>query len=377
MDYVSNVTVDGENNLITVAIPTHWIFYRTMQGGTEREVGYGNHFTTVANKNTSHYIYPFGATINSNGAVNGGRLLDISNLPIGSRVDMVFDISFSGNDFTVDDHGYWDFDFWYYQYQADGSLQSVFADGSGTSGTLSSSPLSYTWYYTPHDEQDHFDALGWAIQLNTLGGSDGAADYELSVSYSASITMTLSAAYYEYLQGQENSAILNEIEQQLEEQNMTLQQILDELWGGDGADDLIDNSGSMGDVGADLDDGVGQIQDFENQYFGQLEDSLDDITAAGDLSFLSAPLSFVQHYLDLIVDGIPPGYLAIFTLPILFGIFLYIVGHPIKAPRPDTSGDQVTRETFTTTTVLSGRHAGDTSSTRTVTTTQEIGRVHK
>lgn len=317
MDYVSNVTVDGENNLITVAIPTHWIFYRTMQGGTEREVGYGNHFTTVANKNTSHYIYPFGATINSNGAVNGGRLLDISNLPIGSRVDMVFDISFSGNDFTVDDHGYWDFDFWYYQYQSDGSLQSVFAADSGTSGTLSSSPLSYTWYYIPHDEPYQFDALGWAIQLNTLGGSNGAADYELSVSYSASITMTLSAAYYEYLQGQENSAILNEIEQQLEEQNMTLQQILDELWSssdgasGDLVDQVGDQSGQLGDI-TDLMDGVNRPD------VGDIDVSIDQYITE-DLMTSSTPLLSIILECPIVMSMLMLLLCMAFVSYVLFG----------------------------------------------------------
>ena len=88
------------------------------------------------------------------------------------------------------------------------------------------------------------------------------------------------------------------------------------------------------------------------------------------------PLMFVQRYLNKIVAGIPSKYLIVFTLPMLFGLFMYIVGHPVRAPRPDTSGDQVTRETFTETTILKGPHAGRVSATRTVTTSQEIGRVH-
>lgn len=166
---------------------------------------------------------------------------------------------------------------------------------------------------------------------------------------------------------------LDGIQDSMDQANDTLEDI---LTGGDAGQDLIDGGDKIEDAGADLGDDIGQIQDFEDQYFGEFEDNLDDIIGATDITFLYPALSFVQYYLNKIVAGVPSQYMVIFTLPALLGIFMYIVGHPIRAPRPDTSGDTVTRETFTETTVLSGPHAGKTTSTRTVTTSQEIGRVH-
>lgn len=152
--------------------------------------------------------------------------------------------------------------------------------------------------------------------------------------------------------------------------------VTDIFTGGDAGDDLI----SGGDVIENAGDGLGEdlenIQDFEDQYFAEFDNALDDIIAGADLNYLVSPLAFVQMYLDKIVAGVPSQFLVVFTLPILFGVFLYIVGHPIRAPRPDTSGDTVTRETFRETTVLSGPHEGVVTSTRTVTTSTEIGRVH-
>lgn len=138
----------------------------------------------------------------------------------------------------------------------------------------------------------------------------------------------------------------------------------------------MDGGDKIQDAGDGLGDNIGEIQDFEDQYMGQLEDNLDDIIAGADISMLVAPLSFVQRYLNKIVAGVPSQYLVVFTLPMLFGIFMYIVGHPVRAPQPDRTGDTVTRETFTTSTVLAGPKAGRSTTVRTVTTSREIGRVH-
>lgn len=149
------------------------------------------------------------------------------------------------------------------------------------------------------------------------------------------------------------------------------------LSGGQAGEDLVNKGDQLGGVSSDLSEDIGSIEDFENLYLGQLDAGMGDILSAGDLTVLAAPLGFVQKYLDMIVAAIPGSYMVVFTLPIFLGIFFYIVQHSVKAPRPDTSGDEVTRETFTETTILSGPRAGQTTSTRTVTTSQEIGRVHK
>ena len=152
--------------------------------------------------------------------------------------------------------------------------------------------------------------------------------------------------------------------------------IVEAITGGENADDLKEGADQIGDAGSSLGDNIGFIQDFEDQYIGDLDSNMDIIISGGNFSGIVAPLSFVHRYTNMIVAGIPSNYLVIFTLPILLGIFMYIVGHPIKAPRPDTSGDIVTRETFTETTILSGPGAGRTRTTRTITRSSEIGREH-
>lgn len=146
--------------------------------------------------------------------------------------------------------------------------------------------------------------------------------------------------------------------------------------GGEIGDQLIAGGQQISDVGSGMKENLDQIQDFEDQYMADFDDNLSDISTAVDLTNLTAPLDFVWRYTNLCVAAVPSQYLVVFTLPALIGLFLFIIGHPVRAPRPDTSGDQVTRETFTETTILTGKHAGETRSTRTVTTTQEIGRVH-
>ena len=184
---------------------------------------------------------------------------------------------------------------------------------------------------------------------------------------------SITEEFYEELQKGETNRLLGKIEDHLVEQNKTLDDI---YTGGSAGDDLIAGGDRIEDAGAGLGDDIGAIQDFEEEYMGQLDDNIDEVLQAADLTWLYPALGFVQRYLNKIVAAIPSKYLIVFTLPMFFGLFMYIVGHPIRAPRPDTSGDEVTREIFTQTHILTGKGAGSVRSTRTVTTSREIGRVH-
>lgn len=172
---------------------------------------------------------------------------------------------------------------------------------------------------------------------------------------------------------QELQKQMDDISRVEQEQNEKLDDIIS---GGSAGEDLMAGSDKLEDAGSDLGDDLGSIQDFEDQYMGQLDDNMDEVIAGADLTWIYPALSFVQRYLNKIVAAIPSKYLIVFTLPMFFGLFMYIVGHPVRAPRPDTSGDEVTRETFTETHILTGKNAGTVRSTRTVTTSREIGRVH-
>ena len=174
------------------------------------------------------------------------------------------------------------------------------------------------------------------------------------------------------VQNQRLQNLKTAVQSALAEQDKKLDNI---LTGGEAGQDLAAGGDRLESAGSDMGDDLGQIQDFEDQYMGQLDDNMDDVIKGAELTWIYPALAFVQRYLNKIVAGIPSKYLIVFTLPMFFGLFMYIVGHPVRAPRPDTSGDQVTRETFTTTEILTGKGAGNIRTTRTTTTSREIGRV--
>lgn len=120
--------------------------------------------------------------------------------------------------------------------------------------------------------------------------------------------------------------------------------IVDAITGGDNADDLQQGADQIGEAGSSLGSNIGSIHDFEDQYFGQLDSNMGTIVSAGNISGIVAPLAFVQRYTNMIVAGIPSNFMVIFTLPILLGIFMFMVNHRIKVPHPDRSGDNVTHE---------------------------------
>lgn len=120
--------------------------------------------------------------------------------------------------------------------------------------------------------------------------------------------------------------------------------IVDAITGGDNADDLQQGADQIGEAGSSLGSNIGSIHDFEDQYFGQLDSNMGTIISGGNISGIVAPLAFVHRYTNMIVAGIPSNFMVIFTLPILLGIFMFMVNHRIKVPRPDSSGDNVTHE---------------------------------
>lgn len=373
-DFVTDIQVDGNNDLVTITIPSsmaYWILSGAdgIESSSGKYASYGNGITA----NHSVTFMPLG---------RNAFVLD--DFPSGAKLTTSVHVTTAGDlsdsDFTV-----WDSFPAVYYYSDNLSLidESAVLDTDEV-WDYDNRTISKTFSFTLNDSSvaSYFSmAARWFdLQFDT-----DAAVYSCDDTV---ITFSISSAYAEAQQSNKTNKLLEAVEDKLEEQGKTMEDVLDQqqqtneklddiISGGEAGEDLMAGSDKLEDAGEGLGDDIGQIQDFENQYFGQLEDSMGDIVGAGDLSFLVAPLSFCQGYLNKIVAGIPSKYMVIFTLPVLFGIFFYVVQHPIKAPRPDTSGDQVTRETFTTTTVLSGKHAGQSTTTRTVTTSQEIGRVHR
>lgn len=143
--------------------------------------------------------------------------------------------------------------------------------------------------------------------------------------------------------------------------------------GGAEGEELDQKDDILADSAGSVNDGIGQIEDFQSGYMNTAAMELKNLSSSVNINLLATPLKFVQKYSNKVVAGIPSAYLLVFTLPMMFGLAMYILGHPVRAPRPDTSGDEVIRETKTE--ILEGNNAGRVTVTRT--TSREIGRVHR
>ncbi len=378
-DYKTDV-VAGDNGeyIVTVDLPKddiYWVWGNTPADFVveHTETGASSTFNTTEDylDNWFLYIYTFGF----DHALDQSNMFSTKNLTTDATLNIWFQLVMSCN--TSQD------------FDLKTTVRIAYCDSSGT-------VLSRDVVYT----EDTVYEAGYNLQTFLIADNSYTIDSSLGDYFflyitvdpanlpDESVTSSVACGIYDnmnqivmplkslYVQSQESNQtnkILASVENQLAENGQKLDDL---LTGGDAGDDLISGGDKLEDAGEGLGDDIGQIGDFEDQYFGQLEDNLDEVIAGADLSLLVSPLLFIQVYLNKIVAGTPSKYLVVFTLPVLFGIFMYIVGHPIRAPRPDTSGDVVTRETFTTTTVLDGPRAGSTTSSRTVTTSQEIGRIH-
>lgn len=384
-EYSSNITVDGDNEIVYFSLPQEYIYWKMLADGELSAVGSGNVFTDSLEMAwlDNHEIdcYLFGAD----------NYISTDGISVGSDFTFSFDYisSISGRTQTYDELRSVIVDLYDSGMNLIQSV-SVWNDSSldvqtnvvlkqSISGIVSGSVLSGCKYFRIRFHIDYNDV---ALETDTTVISLRLQNYY------AAFSVPYSALYHLQQQGKLTNEKLTSIDDQLQSNGQTLDDILkqqqsngnkldDLISGGDGAQDLYEGSDKVQDAGDGLGDNIGQIHDFEDIYMGELEDNLDDIIAGADVSMLVAPLSFIHNYTNKIVSGVPSQYLVVFTLPMLFGIFMYIVGHPVRAPRPDTSGDIVTRETFTTSTIVGGPKDGHSRSTRTVTTSREIRRIHK
>lgn len=372
VDYQDYATYDFSDDFanVTVNLPTQqcrWDAYGINYSsyiGTFR----GSSFVwSVPTGNYALFVNPFGTSFNVNSNVNDfssdGFAIKLDDLPKDAVITSVIKISFPDANGLIHEQSS------FRNYYVAGDSIVLRGDATGVP-VVSGTSFTYSNTFYREDYSGSGDGYLFALSIPDFWVStDGAVICELE---QLSISFSISGLQYQAQQSGKTNQLLEDVKDALADQDKTMDEILS---GGSAGDDLMSGSDKLEDAGAGLGNSIGDISDFENAYMGQLDDQLPDILASADLNYLVSPLAFVKMYTDKIVAGVPSQYLLIFTLPALFGIFFYIVGHPIRAPKPDTSGDVVTRETFTTTTVLTGKHAGQTSTVRTVTQSQEIGRV--
>ncbi len=104
---------------------------------------------------------------------------------------------------------------------------------------------------------------------------------------------------------------------------------LDQLIEGSGAagDKLQNAAGDMSQSGSDLKDAVTDIENFEQDQFGTLDQNMGAITEGGSIANLTEPLSHILTMTNHIVEAIPSNYRSYWTVPFFFGIFFLICQH--------------------------------------------------
>lgn len=109
----------------------------------------------------------------------------------------------------------------------------------------------------------------------------------------------------------------------------SIQAKLDQLIEGSGAagDKLQNAAGDMSQSGSDLKDAVTDIENFEQDQFGTLDQNMGVITEGGSIANLTEPLSHILTMSNHIVEAIPSNYRSYWTVPFFFGIFFLICQH--------------------------------------------------
>lgn len=204
---------------------------------------------------------------------------------------------------------------------------------------------------------DNYFYIYYDVQISGIENENVNTNVNFTLYSGVSMTLPVNSVYGDYIQSGQTNAMIDRIEQELQDQGTSLDNIfqaqdttndkldgiqdsmddtnnkLDDLIsGGQLGGDLSQNSGGMSQAGNDLGDSMDQVQDFEDQYLGQFEDTLDEILEDFDLNSITVPLNFVQGYLNKIIDSVPKAYMVVFTLPMLLGLLLYILGHPVRVP---------------------------------------------
>lgn len=208
------------------------------------------------------------------------------------------------------------------------------------------------------DSSDYF-YIYYNVSFFGIEDEDISTSVNFTLYSDVGMTLPVNSVYGDYIQSGQTNAYLDTINQTLEENGQTMQDVLQEqqqtndkldgiqdsmdqtndklddlISGGQAGQDIYRGDDALDNAGDNLQDSMDQVQDFEDQYISEFQDNLDEILADFSIDLLAEPLNFIQGYLNRIIASVPPAYMVVFTLPMLLGLLLYILGHPVRVPSP-------------------------------------------
>lgn len=335
-DFVTNVDIDGENDLMTVVIP-----YELNRWHTVWWDHFGNYIKGQPIYNVqleSDMLPDEEVSINEFSVVylpfGGGNYFDVSSLPFSTSFTLqnvvLYFVLNNGQGFNTDvlqtfSVQYYDENYNYISTQwvdkeytfTPGNVQTFTYNLEDVTFTLDKPDgAKYAWFRM----MLNFDAFYFHQNFSTLSVDIGDFKFD----------MRISSAYREMLQDQENQRLLNEVNEQLEEQNMTMQEVLEqEQANGEKLDDLKDaiEQAPQKEHDAATDGGnknIGQVLDvIPNESAGFME-ALSEFAESFSYNGTSAVLPIPAITLPEI-PGLIPSFTIMDEQEIDFGVYVQLL----------------------------------------------------
>lgn len=261
-DYVTNVGVDGDNDVVVVQFPSEWAYWGVWipyPTSTWQVRGYGSSITWTASNARDLVLYPVGDA--------GSRLLDLSTIPNGSIFSFGIQIA---SDYAHES-GNWE-------------LQVYYLDADGN--TLTSDVVSmgsFTGYYEECSftvaKPNGAKSMYFRFYVHSIEPLEEQYTLTMSI-HDFQLQMSISALYRQQLLTGKTNELLEQVSDQLEEQGKTLDEILsgsqeDQDAANDFKDQITDQEEAIKDAEGVIDSAVNVDTTEVNNFFINLMLQLD------------------------------------------------------------------------------------------------------
>lgn len=353
MDLDYTVKEGAAYNQVTVPIPAECLYLGIYNQSTKSNVAAlrGRSFITYTVDPGIGYtlrVYPFSVY---------GLLLD--NIPEGTMLNFTLRVDVEGteNFYIPSLHK----DYFYNDIYGTRIGNVIMSQIEGTVGEVVN--ISYELKAFPDDAYSFVPYFCYDNFGTALGGS---ARYTFTVT-DVSLSMNISNGYWEQWLAEQNGQMIDDlgdriegsisdstdqitgsIEDSTDEITGSIQDATDEIMSGGEQGEILDQKDdALTDTAGVVNDGLASIESFQGQYMDAAAAELQDLVVSADITLLATDMVFVQKYANKIFYSIPDAYVVVFTLPLLFGIVMYVLGHPVRVSRLGNSGDKANNQMTT------------------------------
>lgn len=301
-DYLTNVVVDGANDVCVVNFPLHWASWLVYPPYADVVIAHGSSSVSWTDPGrddgtrTGIYLFPFGASYE--------RSLDLSNIPVGTAVNCAIQIDNNAVAFNTPT-----VDVAVEYYDAEGSQISV---GHGDynfvyeSGVLKIVNLVLDYPAGANSCNFRFDIAGFSSLVADTKVTMTLVDFELQFSIS-------SLYRQQQLTGKTND-LLEKVNDQLADQNDKLDQIID---------------GTVAPVDPEGGDAVGDYNDFEEEIMNDMSSNFSEAdgyitTAVEIITKYGTALLAVSHLFSIFWRF--PFFSELVLVAFAFGMFATLLG---------------------------------------------------